>query len=110
MTRAIGTSSAAIAAIVDKSKFTRRHSRTPRRFCLIVVAVAAASSPAWADFTGRVVNVHDGDTLTVLVERTQVLADIDAPELKQAFGKRSRQSLADMCAGKAADVAERGKD
>jgi endonuclease YncB( thermonuclease family) len=68
---------------------------------------------ALADFNGPVVNVHDGDTVTVLVERTQVrvrLVDIDAPELGQAFGKRSRQSLADMCAGKTAHVADRGKD
>src|SRR2546426_11259889 len=80
---------------------------------LLAVAVAAAPGIACADSSGRVVNVHDGDTLTVLVERTQVrvrLVDIDAPELKQAFGKRSRQSLADICAGKVADVAERGKD
>jgi endonuclease YncB( thermonuclease family) len=35
---------------------------------------------------------------------------IDAPERGQAFGKRSRQSLADMCAAKAATVVDRGKD
>jgi endonuclease YncB( thermonuclease family) len=41
-----------------------------------------------ADFTGRVVKVADGDTLTVLVNKTQVrvrLDGIDAPESKQAF-------------------------
>lgn len=35
---------------------------------------------------------------------------IDAPERGQAFGKRSQQSLAEICAGKGAEVAERGKD
>lgn len=60
----------------------------------------ALSFPAGADTTGLVVSVHDGDTLTVLVEKQQVkvrLAEIDAPELRQAFGNRSRQSLAKLC-------------
>src|SRR4051812_35759100 len=78
-----------------------------------VLVVALSASATWADFDGHVVNVHDGDTLTVLLNRTQVrvrLVDIDAPELGQAFGKRSRESLAGMCAGQVAHVAERGKD
>jgi endonuclease YncB( thermonuclease family) len=36
--------------------------------------------------------------------------DIDAPEGGQAFGKRSRQSLAQICAGKVAQVETRGND
>jgi endonuclease YncB( thermonuclease family) len=61
----------------------------------------------------KVVSVHDGDTLTVLVERKQVkvrLTDIDAPELKQPFGTRSRQSLAELCFGKIASLDVRGQD
>ena len=57
--------------------------------------------------------IADGDTLTVLVERKQVkvrLIDIDAPEKKQAFGTRSRQSLSEMCGGKMAQVDDRGRD
>jgi endonuclease YncB( thermonuclease family) len=60
-----------------------------------------------------VVSVHDGDTLTVLVERREVkvrLTDIDAPELGQPFGTRSRQSLSDLCFGKLASINVRGKD
>jgi endonuclease YncB( thermonuclease family) len=38
------------------------------------------------------------------------LDSIDAPERKQAFGKRSQQSLAQLCATKDAQVAVRGKD
>jgi endonuclease YncB( thermonuclease family) len=44
--------------------------------------------------TGRIVGVHDGDTATLLtVGNQQVkirLNQIDAPELGQAFGKRSK--------------------
>jgi endonuclease YncB( thermonuclease family) len=72
-----------------------------------------AASPTAADVLGTVVSVHDGDTLTVLVERRQVkvrLVDIDAPELKQPFGTRSRESLAEMCFGKIASVDVRGQD
>jgi endonuclease YncB( thermonuclease family) len=50
-------------------------------------------SVALADFTGRVVKVTDGDTITVLVHNKQIkvrLDSIDAPESKQAFGKRSQ--------------------
>src|SRR5688572_24398240 len=82
-----------------------------RRFMLIV-AFAAAPGGALADFTGRVVKVSDG-TLTVLVNKTQIrvrLDAIDAPESRQPFGKRSRQSLAQLCATKDARVDDRGKD
>jgi endonuclease YncB( thermonuclease family) len=80
--------------------------------CLLI-SLAALAQPARADFTGRVVKVHNGDTITVLVDKKQVrvrLVDIDAPELGQAFGRNSRQSLAGMCAGKTADVEDTSKD
>jgi len=69
--------------------------------------------PAYADFTGKVVAVADGDTITVLNGREQVkvrLTEIDAPEKAQAFGNRSKQSLSDMCFGKIATLADKGKD
>ena len=56
----------------------------------------------------NVINVADGDTITVLDEtNTQHkirLAVIDAPEKRQAFGNVSKQSLADMVAGQAVAV------
>jgi endonuclease YncB( thermonuclease family) len=73
----------------------------------------AFSCPAWADFSGKVVAVADGDTLTVLADRGQVvvhLAEIDAPELKQPFGQQARKSLADLCFGKDAVVRETGRN
>jgi len=38
------------------------------------------------------------------------LGDIDAPELRQAFGRRSRDSLAGMCSGVMARVLDQGLD
>jgi len=73
----------------------------------------AVSLPAWADFSGRVVGVGDGDSITVLKERQQVkvrLVDIDAPERAQPFGNRSKQSLESLVKGKEVRVVERGKD
>jgi endonuclease YncB( thermonuclease family) len=83
------------------------------RFVLAAVLALLAALPARADFTGKVVAVADGNILTVLVDRRQVkvqLAEIDAPELKQPFGQRSRDSLADLCLGKDAVVREAGRD
>lgn len=52
---------------------------------------------------GLVVGVADGDTLTVLdVGRRQHkirLAGVDAPEKRQGFGQRSKQSLSELSFG-----------
>lgn len=54
--------------------------------------------------TGKIVDVHDGDTIRLLDDsKTQYKCrfnGIDAPELKQDFGNRSKQSLSDMVFGK----------
>ena len=84
-----------------------------RAILIVLAAVLFTPVAALADFTGRVVKVSDGDTLTVLFNKTQIrvrLDAIDAPERGQAFGKRSQQSLAQLCATRDARVAERGKD
>ena len=68
-----------------------------RAFSLLIFVLL--SDAARADFSVQVVHVQDGDTLTVLVDKRQVkvpLDAIDAPELKQAFGQRSKQSLLDI--------------
>ncbi len=57
-----------------------------------VLALAASA------FSGPVVGVADGDTLTVLSDSRPVtvrLAEIDAPEMGQPWSSRSRQALAD---------------
>jgi len=53
---------------------------------------------------GLVVGVADGDTITVLDPQKNTykirLQGIDAPEKKQAFGEKSKQSLHDLVHGK----------
>lgn len=67
--------------------------------CLVVSVHVHAET-----LTGRVVGVADGDTLTVLDNNkglTKIrLHQIDAPEKKQDFGQRSKQSLSDLAYGK----------
>lgn len=65
-------------------------------------------------FTGRVVGVHDGDTLTILTaekQRVSVrLADIDAPELGQPFGRAAKRELSELCFNRTASVEARTVD
>lgn len=57
---------------------------------------------------GKVINVHDGDTVTVLDQNNKKfhirLQGIDAPELKQAFGTVSQQNLSQMVLGKQVSI------
>jgi len=56
---------------------------------------------------GRVVGVGDGDSLTLLVDRERIrirLAQIDAPELGQPYGKRAKAALSALAFGKRARV------
>jgi endonuclease YncB( thermonuclease family) len=68
----------------------------------------ARASTGQTAITGRVVGVSDGDTITVLDEGNQQhkirLDGIDAPESRQAFGTRSKQSLSDLVYGKTVTV------
>ncbi len=77
--------------------------------CIAFAALLVASS---ASPGAIVIGVHDGDTLTVLEAEKPVrirLANIDAPESAQAFGKRSKRSLSDLCYGKDAIYTITGK-
>ena len=51
------------------------------------------------EFTAKVVGVADGDTITVLRDRTQVrvrLDGIDCPESGQAFGSRAKAFTSEL--------------
>jgi endonuclease YncB( thermonuclease family) len=71
------------------------------RTLLLGACLATVSHPALAAaLAGRVAKVHDGDTLSLLIDQKRVrvrLAGIDAPEMAQAYGPESQRSLADLC-------------
>jgi endonuclease YncB( thermonuclease family) len=57
--------------------------------------------------TGEVIRVHDGDTITVKASNENInvrLARIDAPELKQPYGKQSGDWLRKIVKGKTVTV------
>lgn len=78
------------------------------RILLLCLALCAGTAGAH-----QVVGVADGDTLTVLKNRKPLkvrLADIDAPEKRQPYGSRAKQTLSDLCFGKEATLQIRNKD
>ena len=84
--------------------------RTTYKTATIAIALALCLAlQAHADtLLGKVINVADGDTITVLDDtHTQHkirLTGIDAPEKRQAFGNVSKQSLVEQVAGQSVAV------
>ena len=77
---------------------------------ILLLAMLYASLLA---FSGKVVSIHDGDTITVLQGKQQIkvrLFGIDAPEPKQPYGKKSKQFLVNLVAGQMVEVEESGED
>jgi micrococcal nuclease len=66
-----------------------------------------------SSFTGKVVGVSDGDTISVMhegkAERIR-LSGIDCPEKVQAFGAKAKQFTSSMCFGKEVTVKVLTKD
>jgi endonuclease YncB( thermonuclease family) len=79
-----------------------------------VILLMLASTANAETIIGRVVSVADGDTITVLdadkVQHKIRLAGIDAPEKKQAFGNRSKESLSDLAFDKTVNVETSKRD
>ena len=75
-------------------------------YAALVLALACTANAEIV--TGRVVGVADGDTITVLdadkVQHKIRLAGIDAPEKKQPFGNRSKESLSELTFDKTVDA------
>lgn len=85
----------------------------PRRGILLLAVTTLAGCSTVAGWTGEIVSVHDGDTLTAVQNGqhyTLRLNAIDAPELDQAFGVASQQSLAALCLQQTARIDELGHD
>ena len=72
--------------------------------CLLTVSLFANAET----YTGRVVGVTDGDTVTVLdssnTQHKVRMAGIDAPEKKQAFEQASKQNLSNLVYGKTVTI------
>ena len=65
------------------------------------------------EFSGRVVGVTDGDTISVLRQgraATVRLVGIDAPEKGQAYGQRAKQFAASLAFGETVTVRVSGHD
>ncbi len=74
---------------------------------VMLLAVFACNAMA-ATIVGRVVGVSDGDTVTVLTAENRQfrirLSGIDAPEKKQPFGARAKETLARQVFGQPVTV------
>jgi micrococcal nuclease len=81
-------------------------------FCIILFCLL--NTLVYADFSGKVIKVIDGDTVDILTVKKQKvrvrLLDIDAPESTQAYGNASRKYLATLIASKNVFVKENKKD
>jgi len=78
------------------------------RLCLILaLSLFFSGSPAAEEIQGKVIRVLDGDTIEILHNWQPVrirLANIDAPEKKQPFGRWSGDQLKALTAGKPVTV------
>lgn len=93
----------------------KERNNTMKSACAILTVFLATASVIGAEsFSGRVVKVADGDTITVLdevnVQHKIRLDKIDAPEKKQPFGDAARKHLAGFVSGKTVEVEWTKKD
>lgn len=84
------------------------------RFVIGAVLILTRLPVLAEQFTGKVVGVHDSDTMTVLADGARQgkvrLADIDAPELGQAYGDKAKAALAALAFNKTVKVEFTDKD
>jgi endonuclease YncB( thermonuclease family) len=88
-----------------------------RSLMLTALAILCSSTAAADDpphfFRAKVVKIADGDTITVLLDKTQHkirLEGIDAPEQGQAYGTKARQALGEKIAGQTVRVEWKKRD
>lgn len=75
---------------------------------MVMLLLLMLNSSQAGEVTGKIVGVHDGDSLTLLTDNKEQikmrLEGTDAPELKQAFGNVAKKTLSDLCFGKTVRV------
>jgi len=79
----------------------------------VVVVVSWVSLTPAEEFSGKVVGVSDGDTITVLQNRTPIkvrLHGIDCPEIGQDFGSRAKAFASEIVFGQVVKVMPRETD
>lgn len=81
----------------------------------LLFSIVFVSPTLLADqITGKVVRIVDGDTLVVMTSNQQAvkirLAEIDAPEKMQPWGKKSKQALSALVATQQVTVNASGTD
>ncbi|MBA3035700.1 MAG: nuclease [Desulfobacterium sp.] len=82
------------------------------KFSVFLFLFFAAYSLAWSEpltkWTGKVVGISDGDTITVMKDGKGEkirLAEIDCPEKAQPFGAKAKKFTSDLSFGKEVTVA-----
>jgi hypothetical protein len=81
--------------------------------CGMLVLGVSAQAQESSSLTGKVVAIHDGDTISVLQDGRTVrvrLGGIDTPERGRAFGRRARQFTTDLVAKRVVRVEVRDYD
>ena len=72
------------------------------------------SNIVFAQISGKVIGIKDGDTVVILLEgniqKTLRLAEVDCPENSQPFGKNAKQFTADQIFGKQINFIETDTD
>ena len=94
-------------------EMTRLQPRCLRPLLIISVLAIATTVVAAPTLTGKGVGIADGDTLTLVVDKTQIkvrLEGIDTPERAQPFGRKAGQALGKKVFGKVVQVDDFGKD
>ena len=81
--------------------------------CVVLLILALPNIVRANDFSGQLVKVTDGDTVQVLhdgKEEKVRLEGIDCPEMGQAYGRKAKQYVIEIAAGKIVKVQATGKD
>ena len=98
--------------LVDTETFSREISCYLKKFLVLLLLVIAV--PSYGDqYSANVIKVIDGDTIWVKTDNKHIkirLSYIDAPELKQTHGVRSRDFLIDILLDKKVQVNTNKKD